>query len=344
MMSFITKIRIFILLGVILIPVFSNAEILTSQDNVYIKTTPEFPRANQIVSVSLESYLIDLSQADILWYKNNKLQERGVGETNYSFETGDLGDSDIITAQIVSLGLGTITKTITINPSEVDLIWESDSLAPPFYKGKALNSYQSVVRLVAIPNFVSSGGSVLDPKNLVYEWKQDWKVLGKDSGYGKNVLTLNNTELPKDRTIIVEVRTTDYKIKGRATIDLKNESPEIVFYEKDPVLGIVYDKALTNSFELKKNEIIVVAYPYFFSKDDVVSSRLKYNWVMNNKKINDTGLKNVITLKQSTDSGTTKLSLEIQNLNRIMQFTRNNFNISFGGVEQQNEFFGSDNF
>lgn len=343
-MSFSKKIKIFILLGFFLFPFFSGAEILTSQDNVYIKTTPEFPGANQLVSVSLEGYLIDLSQADILWYKNNKLQERGVGETSYSFETGDLGDSDVITAKVINTGLGTITKTITISPSEVDLIWESDSLTPPFYKGKALNSYQSVVRLVAIPNFVSSNGSVLDPEKLIYEWKQDWKVLGNNSGYGKNILVLDKTELPKNRTIIVEVRTTDYKIKGRATIDLKNESPEIIFYKKDPVLGVVYDKALMNTFELKNDEITVVAYPYFFSKDDVASGRIKYNWIMNNKKMNDLGLKNIITLKQSADSGITKLSLEIQNLNRIMQFVKNSFNISFGDPNQQNEFFGSDNF
>lgn len=320
-----------ILITVLFLPLFFvDAEILTSENDIYIKMVPENPGANQTVSINIESYLTDLNRAEIIWYKNDVIKQRGNGQKTFSFETRGLGSSDTITIQVKSIDIGTITKNITITPAEVGLIWEADSYTPPFYKGKALNSRQSKIKVVAVPNFVSSNGNSFDSKNLIYQWKKDWKILGKYSGYGKNTLVLDGNQILTDTIISVEVETTDGSIKSQKRITISNYDPEIIFYKEDPLLGVMYEKAITNRFDLNDEEIIIKVAPFFFSNKD----NLKYNWSMNNKKLTDLEEQDFIILRQGEDTGITNLSLEIQNLDKIMQFARNSFNISFNGVQK----------
>ena len=321
---------IFTILFFFFISIFCNIQTLAFEDNISIKINPEFPGANQNVSVSIESYVIDLDRAEIIWYKNNVIKQRGVGLKKFNFNTRGLGTSDTVTVQVNSSDVGLLTENINISPVEVDLVWESESRVPPFYKGKALSSQQSRTRIIAIPNFVSSRGEKISPKNLVYTWKKDWKVLGNYSGYGKDILIIDRLHLFTDTLISVEVETIDYFLKAKKSVVIKSYDPKIIFYEKNPLLGTIYENAITNTFSLKDEEITITAFPFFFS----IKDGLKYNWVMNNKKLVDLEKEKTITLRQKDDIGIANLFLEVQNLDRIMQFAKNSFGISFGETQK----------
>lgn len=322
------------------VPSFSEAELLTSEDDIHVKMQPELPKANQDVSINIESYITDLERAEILWYKNSKLIKRGNGETSFSFATSNLGTSDTITIQVKSSNAGLITKNIVISPAEVDLVWEADSFTPPLYKGKALNSHQSKIKIIALPNFVTENGNIIDSNNLIYTWKKDWKVQGNSSGYGKNILNIEGPQMFKDSLIILEVETVDGKLKAKGSINIEAYEPKIIFYENNPLLGVVYSQAISNQFNLRNEEIVITAQPFFFSSSDISKGNLEYNWSMNNREISGSEKDNSITLKQGKDTGVTNLRLEIQNVYRIMQFARNSFNINFSGIQNE-KLFGS---
>ena len=42
---------------------------------------------------------------------------------------------------------------------------------PPFYKGKKIFTSESVIKFIAIPNFVTSNNKKIPASDLVYTWK-----------------------------------------------------------------------------------------------------------------------------------------------------------------------------
>ena len=298
------------------------------EQDLFINKKPSFPKAYQQVTLSLESYLTNLDKDDISWYKNGVLERRGVGEKNFSFETGKLGEVDVI---LVKIGLGHseyVSKEIKIRPAEVDLIYDADSYTPPFYKGKALNSYQSDVKIVAIPNLINKEGYKIKSENLIYKWRKDWTVLGKSSGVGKDTLFLNSFTRFRDSFIVVDVESLDGSVKAQQALKVKSFEPEIVFYEKDPLFGVLFNKSVENSFNLKNDEIILKASPFFFSKEDFLNNNLKYKWSLNNKKISTND--DIIVLRKEEDSkGKSYISLNINNIKKIMQEAYQKISINF---------------
>jgi len=321
--------KYFIIISLLFLPVFCNAQL----QNTQIKIIPEFPEANSDVSLSIESYSTDLNRSEISWYKNGTLAQRSVGEKSFTFKTRGLGSSDTISVRVD----GVLVDTITITPAEVDLIWEVNTYTPPFYKGKALNSNQSTLKIVAVPHIISSSGSKFSPNNLIYTWKKDWKVLGNNSGYGRDVLTFEG-EVFNGTIITVEARTTGGSIVAQKRIILNNQDSKIVFYEDDPLLGVLYENALEGVFNLEKDEINIKAVPLFLSNEEINTDNLKYNWVMNSKRLTDLENQTSLVLRKGEQGGTTQLSLEISNLRRVMQFTRSSLGISFESTENTNIF------
>jgi hypothetical protein len=127
---------------------------LSSELNVEI--IPTYPRPNEMVFVNLALYTDDLNSADISWYQDGKNVLSGKGEVKYSFKAGSVGTETKIEIRIKLLSGASFSKTFTLNPASVDLVWEANSYVPPFYKGKALHPRQGSLKLVAMPEFVKN--------------------------------------------------------------------------------------------------------------------------------------------------------------------------------------------
>ena len=306
----------------------SNANLDLNTQNINIKLNPEFPSANQVVTASTDVYITDMSRATISWFIDGVLKLEGVGAKEFSFRTKNFGETTDLTIQINSSDIGQVARTFKIIPAELDLIWEADTFTPPFYKGKALNTHQAVVKIVAFPNFIKEDGTKINPEELIYTWKKDWKVLDDSSGYSKNSLSFIGPELYRDNIISVEVETLDGTIKSKKNIVIKNRNPEIVFYEEDPLLGVLNNKNL-EFFPLFNNdseEVKIIAYPLFFSmynKED-----MKYDWFVNNDPAQ--GFENKITLRREEGVvGSFSISLKVDDLKKLMLFSENGFNLNF---------------
>jgi len=252
-----------------------------------------------------------------------------VGLSQFTFTAGGNGKEKNVVATI-QFTSSTVTKSFTITPQDVSIIYEADSYTPPFYKGKGLYGLQGTVTFVAIPNLFSSNGTRLNPKNLTYKWTVDGTVLGSKSGYGKSSLSYTGSILGKDVSVQVDISSSDGST-GVGYMVLKAESPETLLYEKNPLYGILFNKELSsNGFSLSDKEVTLDAIPYSTSATEVNSSNLNYSWKINGNSISAPKNQNYVTLRNTTGkSGSAQISVLVDNNDHFLQEMSNSLNITF---------------
>ncbi len=284
-------------------------------DDTQFFVRPENPRPNELVGISIENYAKDLDVLDITWSLNGVVQQKGVGLKTFQFTTKGLGS-----VSIVKISASDFSKEITIRPVGLGLFWQTNNYTPPFYKGKSLYTYQSRAQVVAIPSFVTSSGTTLDPKTLIYKWSTNGSVLGKDSGYGKNVLSTGGWVLAKPVTISVTATSADGNFKAENSISLGGSVPQVLVYENHPLYGVLYNTAIPSAFTLNSKEISFFVAPYFFNTNKRDNSLLAYKWKMNGRSIPNQTNPYSLVLRTPDGQGETSVGLSIQKTDDTLQY------------------------
>lgn len=235
----------------------------------------------------------------------------------------------IITLLITFLPLTSFGQTSS-KTDYVDIVYESLSYTPPFYKGKALNPSQGVVIITAIPHLISGSGEKIPAEKVIYNWKKNGVVMQSSSGVGKNYVSVSGTVPIRDVTIEVTVSSADKSITAESSTIITHTSPKIVFYENNPIYGIMFNKAIANTIQMMNDEFSLLAIPFFFSVGYTTTPDLDYSWSMNGKTIGNMEPKNSFTTRlEKEGAGTANINLKITNKVRIFQFISSAFNISF---------------
>jgi len=336
-MKFLTKKTILqIMIAVILISSASFAHAQLSSGLLNVSMRPAEPAAGQEVVVSLESFTYDLRTAQITWILNEKIVRQGTGAQTFVFETGKLGTASSVRVIVVTNDGQRITRSFTVRPADVDLVWEAVTYTPPFYKGKALATSKSKIKITAIPHFVLASGRRINPDDLIYTWQKDRRVLGSLSGTGKQSIIIDGPRLFESARIAVHVSSLSNTYNARDEMVIKSIDPKILFYEKHPTEGVKYEQAIGQTFTLTQEEITVRAEPYFFSGEDLSASRVIFSWTLNGSPIEQVSRINEATLRQEDNAlsaqagGIAELSLSVENIAKILQETRKNIFLQFG--------------
>lgn len=297
---------------------------------VSVETVPAIPGPNEKVMASVQSYGTDLDQATISWYLNGKKELSGKGEKFFYFNTGNSNTTTSLEVVIVTSIGETIRKTFQIKPTTVDIIWQSESYVPPFYKGKALFSWQNRITFVAIPHITNSNGVELNPKTLTYKWTRNGSVMTNFSGYGKNTYTYIPSIISRPLQIEVEVTSTGDDV-AYSQINLAPIDPIIMFYEKSPLYGFLYEKSLGGKVSLKnQKEIEIAVVPFFFGTNSINDPNLPYIWKINGSQIDsDTTKTSRFFRPKEGTSGISNISLSIDNADEVLQSASSNFNLEF---------------
>lgn len=331
----IIKMKYFVLLSIIIIIFFGNYSVVKSQlvggeGEFLVEFAPEIPKANELVGVFVKSYSTNVDAATFTWKVNGKTINTGVGQKNFTFTMGDYGQKTTIDLTIKSAEGATVQKNYSFLPSSVDLIWQSSGYVPPFYKGKALFAHQNIVSIVAVPHILNKNGVEMNQKNMIYKWRKNGSVVESASGFGKNVYTLPGSLISRDLNISVEVVPQDESSVGYSTITIKPTTPSIIFYRKDPLYGIEFQKALGVSENFKKsNEISLFVSPFFF---DLVNSEeyISYKWQINGVEITDSvGTRNQTFRQKEGTEGASNISLIIENSDKLLQYATKNIGLTF---------------
>lgn len=302
------------------------------QTEINVDMVPENPGPNQAVSVSTVSYSTDINTAIITWTINGKIIKTGRGEKTFNFVTGNMNTTTTLGIKVETGDGEIIEKTIKIKPASVDLLWQTDSFTPPFYKGKPLFSYQNKITFIALPHITGANGVEIPAKNLIYKWKLNGSVVDYVSGYAKNTYTLVGSLIARPLNVSVEVTSPDGEGVGLANTLVTPVNPKAVLYKKSPLYGIEFQKALEGGVSLSDSkEIAVIGMPFFFGTLVSNAPGLSYKWSINGSPINDDGHQTVQVFRQKEGtSGSSNISLSIENSDKILQSANTGFNLKFG--------------
>ena len=323
-------------ISLILIAFWAIGNIVIAQENsaslssVYIDMSPASPRAGDSVVLTLSSDLLNLDSSKIVWYIDGT-PKRDTASKSITIKAKSDGQKTTVRA-VVETSDG-ITKEVSqeISPAGVDLVVEPMSYTLPFYKGKPYFAAQGTVKIVAIPDIIIDGTRALS-KDLNFKWSNGDIVLGSSSGKGKNTLLVYGTIPIRDINISVQVSDDLGNILAENSKLLTTDNPKILFYEDNPLYGVLYNEAIFGNYNLgTREELTIVAKPFSFDFSNDVSEESDYTWNINGNSITPAGKANELVLKQTTKvTGTALVSLDLKNVDRIMQYVSDNFNINFG--------------
>ncbi len=300
-----------------------------SLDGVDIEMTPANPAPGDSVTVDVKSYSKDLNGANINWLVNGKSVQHGTGITNITVSAPAIGKNVQVMADVIPVGGGEIQKVINVQSGSVDLITETSGYTPPLYRGKNTYSQQNTLSLIAIPHLVDTNGKPIDQKNIIYTWKQNSTVLGDLSGYGKQNLKLKGSLIARPFLVDVKVTSSDGKAHAEKQIAVSADQPSITFYQNDPLYGVEYNKAVGDTVNLAHNQLKITAVPFGF---DVVADAkaLVYSWMINNIAHDElASSSNIILATPSGASGSSNISLTLQNNTDILQSASADFTALF---------------
>ncbi|MFA7216530.1 MAG: hypothetical protein WC095_00915 [Candidatus Paceibacterota bacterium] len=296
-----------------------------------VKFIPEIPGPNEDVYLEVISYETDINKAKITWLVNGSIKSSGTGNKTFTFNSGNQNTKTTISLRIITAEGVSASRDFNIRPSSVDIIWQARTYTPPFYKGKALFSHESIITFLALPHITDQNGNLLSPSNLIYTWNKNGKVLNNFSGYGKNTYSMEGSiiSVPLEMTVTVTSPTTD--AVGFARTIVYPVDPLVLMYEKDPLYGLRLEKSLSGIISLKnKEEMEVVALPIFFGDESLSSNSILYDWKINNSNIDTKTLERSKVFRPiEGTSGTSYISLSAENANKILQTASTGFNLEF---------------
>lgn len=285
-----------------------------------LKVTPAHPRPYDPVKVTLSSTLVTLSASEISFAVDGvPVAEEG---RSASFTLGGPGSRTIVSVYVVSPE-GTFERALAITPAEVVLIAEPISEVPPLYRGARLVAPEGKVRLIALSDLRAPGGAKLDSARLSYVWKTDERTLEEYSGLGKNVLPADAPVKYRDARVTVTVSSQDGSVVAQASELVSPADPIVRIYRNDPLLGILFNTALSGTLTLPNAEEGLRMAPYFFAAPPSLT------WTLNgNTAGSDAGL----TLRTTgSEQGTAAVRAAARAPGTVPQLAESSLTLQFGG-------------
>lgn len=304
-----------LLAPLLLVAASAHAQSIGGQpDPVQYTVAPEIPGPNTLTSIQVEGVGGFLGNATITWTLNGKITQSGAGSSFFSFSTGSLGTQTTVKVTIDSETQGIITRTFTFTPSTINLIWEANTTVPPLFAGKALYSPGSTLRVVAFPTVITKGARVA-AQSLSYQWSLNGTPNTSLSGLGKFAISFKGDQLQNGEAVSVDVYLGSAKV-GHGELVVPSSNPQILFYAKDPLRGVLWEQALPQNIQLNSKEFTVKAQPYYFASESAKSA-LSYSWTLNDQETTGPyAAQGELTLRQTGEGqGSAALGLSIQNNN-----------------------------
>jgi hypothetical protein len=254
---------------------------LGPERNIAIELSPEYPQPGQPVTATVKSYVADAQSADIVWEVDGKPFKQGMGVTSITLTAGAKGMRTDIRVLMVYNDRQFLAESSFV-PAGVNLLWEGVGYTPPFYKGKTLVTYGGVIKVIAIPEFYSSNGALVPRDRLIYNWEKNGKLLLGASGVGKSsVKVYQDSLLRGEEVVTVEIRDPETNAITRSSISVTPRKSIVALYEESPALGRLYNRALSGRYTLNKQELTLMAEPFFMTlagRDDRAAT---YRWKQN---------------------------------------------------------------
>ncbi len=287
-----------------LVPTHTSAQTASDID---IKTSPSIPEPGQKVTLTLESFSVNLTDSNIQWFAKGQLVKEGQGVNSITFIAPN--ESLTFAVQIMTPERTEIIKSITISASSVDLLWEAtDTYAPPFYKGKSLPGPESLVKFVGIPSSSTKFGQE-GTKQVSFIWQRNSQVAGSSNGKGKDSYTILMDSLKNSELIELATNSSGKIASAQAT--LKPFALDLSIYPLSSGGEPFITRALRSGDSINR-ESSFFASPYGARPKYLDSKNIKFYWSVAGNNISPNSRPFLITLSPGGDSNQEmKVSYEI---------------------------------
>ncbi len=307
--------------------IFTLPGVATAQINdsfgAQLNTEPLYPKPLSPVTVNLEAYSFDTTGATILWYIDGVEQVENRNERALTFTTGKIGERDTVLAKITPQNSFTVSTSLVVTPSEVDIILEAETYVPAFYKGRTLPAGNSVVRAIAIPHMVPA----IPLSSLTYEWRQGETVLFGGPVKGKYAADITVSRYEGDYIQVTVAGERGEKVGGRA-ISLTPAEPELHFYEENPLRGLS-TKAIKDSLMLIGDETTIHAEPFFMTTD-LSTDTARFEWRVDGGIVTtDVENGHTLTVRKTGTGGSGRIETTALTTTAIPQYVQDGFTIQF---------------
>lgn len=273
----------------------------TSGSTFTVSVNPQYPAPYSQATLSFLSSTIDLTSATMTITAASKQIYQGTIQP-VAIQLGPAGSITTVKVAITSGG-ASHSQTVRVQPQDVVLVAEPISSSPPLYRGKPLIPLEGDVRIVAMANLKSASGKLSNPNTYSYAWTVDGTQIANSSGVGKKAIIVASPLQYRARDVSVAVVSSDGMLVGGASLSFGAEESSVRLYENDPLLGIRFERAISNQYSITGAEATLYAAPFSLPR---TNGMLLLQWFLNGAVV-QTG--NVITLRPSgSGQGSASLS------------------------------------
>jgi hypothetical protein len=303
----------------------AHAQFINTSALPTLELEPATPAPESRVRVTLNAYAIDTASASIAWYKDGSLIPDTHNAKNISVAVGKLGTRTTIEARITPQSGSPTTVTRVINSADVDLIIESDSYVPSFYRGRALPSAGVVSRVVALPRLSIN----TDPATLTYAWNFGGSVLLGGPTKGARSVVFRTP--PSDTLLSLTITDARGAVLVEKSVNIEPADVDIEFYEENPLRGLSHT-AIIGTLPIVDEELTVRAVPYFANPQSFTTTGA-VRWYVDRRSVPNTDSNPLlITLRKSGGSGNADVSFSYRDTISLMHNLEKTFSVYFEDV------------
>ncbi len=306
---------------------------------VRMSIEPSYPHPQETATVTLESTLIDLSHADIVWYVDGKRVPGSA--TSLPVALSAAGSRTSVSAQITTAEGSILGADTTITPTSIDLLYESDTYVPPFYAGRSLPSAGSTLRVQALVHFVRPDGSEVKPSDITYTWRRDGRVLGSVSGRGRDTLSTDAPYLYGSSVIALDAESVDGSFHGNASVTVRSVEPVLRLYQDHPLFGLRLDQAVASTSRFVEREMTFAAIPFFGAFRTPTDPSLSYEWTVDGSHVDSSAAAPHELTLGAPEGGSAALAVDVSQGSNIFFGASGRWRIIFDTAPRTNELFGT---
>ncbi len=290
---------------------------------VQLTTRPSYPAPHSTVVVSLDDYSVDAIGATVSWFVDGERRSDLENERSISLRTGDVGEKLSVRVVLTKTGAPSLSKEITLTPSVVDVVVETDSYVPTFYKGRRLPTHNTPMKLVAVVD----DGSSMPLSAYTYKWSRAGSVLFGGPVKGRYAVTITSS-LFGEEEISVEVFANDGRSVGRGEVEINLVEPEVHFYEHSPLLGLLL-REVRNPFSFVSDETTLFGEPFFLNTA-LTAQSADFVWKLDGTEVQSkTGIPNALVLARTGGAGSAQVEYRVVTKGTVPQFIEKALNLVF---------------
>jgi hypothetical protein len=297
---------------------------------VTLTMDPQYPNPGDVVHITLTGEeLVDLSHGVITWSVNGKDVPQHDG-TTLDVTAGALGTESVVSVRIKEPDGTLYSASTSIIPTHIDVLVDSDSYTPPFYRGRAQPSAGTQMRLQARVYFKRANESLVPTSSIIYTWSRNGEIIGSVSGLGRSTITIPSPTLYGVDTIMVRAVSIDNTFSGSASIRIASVEPVLNLYQNHPLFGILYHQAMGAQTAIPDSEMTFAAIPYFAHIQNPNDSHLRYTWHVNDIPVTGSATHaNEITINTDKSRGSATIKLSVVHSSNLFMSAVGTWRVAF---------------